>query len=256
MLEVRHVAKQFGGLRALSDISFKVEKDQTVGIIGPNGAGKTTAFNVVTGTLKPTEGQIFLAGQEITGLAPSKVVSLGLARTFQQTTIYANETVEENVRRGTIWRLQGSILKGLLPQSSSRRSAMAEDMANVDEIIETLGLQSVRDRVAGTLSYGLQKKVGVAIGLATRPKLLLMDEPAAGLNSQESHDFGELITTIKQRYNLTVLLVEHHIALVRRISSKIIVIAQGRVIAEGAPDEVLSNPQVIESYLGTRNAEG
>ncbi|WP_094507520.1 ABC transporter ATP-binding protein [Brucella thiophenivorans] len=256
MLEVRHVAKQFGGLRALSDISFKVEKDQTVGIIGPNGAGKTTAFNVVTGTLKPTEGQIFLAGQEITGLAPSKVVSLGLARTFQQTTIYANETVEENVRRGTIWRLQGSILKGLLPQSSSRRAAMAADMANVDEIIETLGLQSVRDRVAGTLSYGLQKKVGVAIGLATRPKLLLMDEPAAGLNSQESHEFGELITIIKQRYNLTVLLVEHHIALVRRISSKIIVIAQGRVIAEGAPDEVLSNPQVIESYLGTRNAEG
>ncbi|OYR17570.1 ABC transporter family protein [Brucella thiophenivorans] len=133
---------------------------------------------------------------------------------------------------------------------------MAADMANVDEIIETLGLQSVRDRVAGTLSYGLQKKVGVAIGLATRPKLLLMDEPAAGLNSQESHEFGELITIIKQRYNLTVLLVEHHIALVRRISSKIIVIAQGRVIAEGAPDEVLSNPQVIESYLGTRNAEG
>lgn len=253
MLEVRNVAKRFGGLQALSDISFTVEEGQTVGIIGPNGAGKTTAFNVVTGTLAPSAGQVFLAGRDITGFAPSKVVGLGLARTFQQTAIYGSETVVENVRRGALWRLRGSVLTSLF-SSPSRRAAVAREGERVDEIISTLGLDSVRDRIAGTLSYGLQKKVGVAIGLATGPKLLLMDEPAAGLNSQESQEFGDLITAVRQRYNLTVLLVEHHIALVRRISSKIIVIAQGRVIAEAAPDEVLSNPLVIESYLGTRNA--
>lgn len=254
MLEVRNIAKRFGGLQALSDISFKVEEGQTVGIIGPNGAGKTTAFNVVTGTLAPTAGQVMLDGRNITGLAPSAVVGLGLARTFQQTAMYANETVAENVRRGALWRLRGSIATSMFP--SVRRSAMAKEMERVDEIIETMGLTPFRGRIAGTLSYGLQKKVGVAIGLATGPKLLLMDEPAAGLNNQESQEFGELISAIKQRYNLTVLLVEHHIALVRRISSKIIVIAQGRVIAEGTPDVVLSDPVVIQSYLGTRNAEG
>jgi branched-chain amino acid transport system ATP-binding protein len=255
MLEIRHVAKRFGGLHALSDISFSVGEGQTVGIIGPNGAGKTTAFNVVTGTLRPSEGRVFFKGVDITGKPPSTVVGMGLARTFQQTSIYAGETVEENVRRGALWRLRRSILTSLLP-SASRRQAWNEERERIDEIIETLGLKDMRGRVAGTLSYGLQKKVGVAIGLATHPKLLLMDEPAAGLNSQESQEFGELITSIKARYKLSVLLVEHHIALVRRISSKIIVIAQGRVIAEGAPDDVLSNPHVIESYLGSRNAEG
>lgn len=255
MLEVRNVAKRFGGLQALSDISFKVEEGQTVGIIGPNGAGKTTAFNVVTGTLAPTSGQVLLNGRDITGMAPSAVVAQGLARTFQQTAIYANETVAENVRRGALWRLRGSTVTSLFP-SSNQRQAMAKELERVDEIVETMGLAAYRSRIAGTLSYGLQKKVGVAIGLATDPKLLLMDEPAAGLNSQESQEFGELISAIKQRYNLTVLLVEHHIALVRRISSKIIVIAQGRVIAEGTPDDVLSDPVVIQSYLGTRNAEG
>jgi ABC-type branched-chain amino acid transport systems, ATPase component len=255
MLEVRSIAKRFGGLQALADISFKVEEGQTVGIIGPNGAGKTTAFNVVTGTVPPSSGQVMLEGRNITGLAPSAVVELGLARTFQQTAIYASETVAENVRRGALWRLRGPIATSLF-RSARRRAAMAKEIERVDEVIETMGLAPYRDRVAGTLSYGLQKKVGVAIGLATGPKLLLMDEPAAGLNSQESQEFGELISAIKQRYNLTVLLVEHHIALVRRISSKIIVIAQGRVIAEGTPDDVLSNPVVIQSYLGTRNAEG
>lgn len=255
MLEVRHVVKRFGGLQALSDINFSVAEGQTVGIIGPNGAGKTTAFNVVTGTLKPTEGHVFLDGADITGRAPSTVVRMGLARTFQQTSIYADETVEENVRRGALWRLRGSIWTSIVPSAEKHRKYEAE-MEHISEIIETLGLGSVRTRIAGTLSYGLQKKVGVAIGLATRPRLLLMDEPAAGLNSYESHEFGELINSIKQRYRLTVLLVEHHIALVRKISDKIIVIAQGRVIAEGAPDDVLSNRQVIESYLGSRNAEG
>lgn len=255
MLEVRHVAKRFGGLQALSDISFRIDEGQTVGIIGPNGAGKTTAFNVVTGTLPPTEGQVFLDGIDITGKPPSTVVRMGLARTFQQTSIYAGETVEENVRRGALWRLRGPVFRSLLP-SASRRQAWNEEMERIDEIIDALGLTDVRFRIAGTLSYGLQKKVGVAIGLATNPRLLLMDEPAAGLNSQESQEFGDLIMAIKARYKLTVLLVEHHIALVRRISSNIIVIAQGRVIAEGAPDEVLSNAQVIQSYLGSRNAEG
>ncbi|MGX9943116.1 ABC transporter ATP-binding protein [Bradyrhizobium denitrificans] len=254
MLKVRHVAKRFGGLQALSDVTFSVDDGQTVGIIGPNGAGKTTAFNVVTGTLKPSGGQVLFNGVDITGKPPSTVVGMGLARTFQQTSIYAGETVEENVRRGTLWRFRRSVMAGLLP-SESRRQAWNEEMERIDEIIETLGLKDVRGRVAGTLSYGLQKKTGVAIGLATHPKLLLMDEPAAGLNSQESQEFGELITSIKARYKLSVLLVEHHIALVRRITSKIIVIGQGKVIAEGAPDDVLSNPQVIESYLGSRHVE-
>ncbi|MFC4298280.1 MAG: ABC transporter ATP-binding protein [Castellaniella sp.] len=250
MLEVEHVSKNFGGLAALSDINISVAKGETVGIIGPNGAGKTTAFNIITGTLSPSKGRVLLNGRDITGLRPSDVVKLGLARTFQNATLYPDVNVAENIFRGTLWKLQRNTLLNMLPPTRQYLDKLAEKMQLVDEIIATLELEEYRNVIARELPYGIQKKVGVAIGLATSPEILLMDEPAAGLNSKESREFGRLISKIKQHYGLTVVLVEHHIALVREISSKIIVISQGSVIAEGVPNEVLNDRRVVESYLG------
>ncbi len=250
MLEVEHVSKNFGGLAALSDINISVAKGETVGIIGPNGAGKTTAFNIITGTLSPSKGRVLLNNRDITGLRPSDVVKLGLARTFQNATLYPDVSVAENIFRGTLWKLKRNTLLNMLPPTRKYLDKLSEKTQLVDEIIATLELEEYREVIARELPYGIQKKVGVAIGLATSPEILLMDEPAAGLNSKESREFGRLISKIKQHYGLTVVLVEHHIALVREISSKIIVISQGRVIAEGVPSEVLNDQRVVESYLG------
>ncbi len=250
MLEVEHVSKNFGGLAALSDINISVAKGETVGIIGPNGAGKTTAFNIITGTLSPSKGRVLPNNRDITGLRPSDVVKLGLARTFQNATLYPDVSVAENIFRGTLWKLKRNTLLNMLPPTRKYLDKLSEKTQLVDEIIATLELEEYREVIARELPYGIQKKVGVAIGLATSPEILLMDEPAAGLNSKESREFGRLISKIKQHYGLTVVLVEHHIALVREISSKIIVISQGRVIAEGVPSEVLNDQRVVESYLG------
>ncbi len=250
MLEIRSISKNFGGVAALSDVSLRVEKGQTVGIIGPNGAGKTTAFNIITGTLPPSSGAVFLDGKEITGLKPSSIVKLGLARTFQNASLYPDCSVHENIFRGALWKLKRNMFLNLWPPVGEYAERLAEAEQLVDDIIATLELDGYRSMLAKELPYGIQKKVGVAIGLATSPAILLMDEPAAGLNSKESREFGRLISRIKEHYGLTVVLVEHHIALVREISSKIIVISQGRAIAEGAPDRVLNDERVIESYLG------
>ncbi len=250
MLEVINVSRNFGGLAALSDISLQVQKGETVGIIGPNGAGKTTAFNIITGTLRPNGGRVLLDGRDITGCKPSTIVKLGLARTFQNATLYPEASVHENILRGALWKLRRSMLFKLLPPRGEYAASLDQQQQLVDDIISTLELGPYRGRMAGELPYGIQKKVGVAIGLATSPKLLLMDEPAAGLNSKESREFGYLIDRIKQHYSLTVLLVEHHIALVREISSRIIVISQGRMISQGTPQYVLNDERVIESYLG------
>jgi len=250
VLEIVNISKNFGGLAALSDISLSVAKGETVGIIGPNGAGKTTAFNIVTGTLPPSAGKVFFNKKDITGLKPSRIVKLGLARTFQNASLYPDCSVHENIFRGTLWKLKRNMFLNLMPPAGEYSSRLDSAHQLVADIMETLELESYRDVLANELPYGIQKKVGVAIGLATSPEILLMDEPAAGLNSKESREFGRLINRIKAHYGLTVLLVEHHIALVREISSKIIVISQGKVIATGTPEQVLNDARVIESYLG------
>lgn len=258
MLRLENISKNFGGLAALSDISFEVSAGETVGIIGPNGAGKTTAFNIITGTLAASSGRVILNGQEITNCKPSDIVKLGLARTFQSVVVYSESSVEENVFRGTLWKLRRNVISSLLPPMGQYAERLNQQQILVDDIIDTLGLGEYRYSIAGELPYGIQKRVGVAIGLATSPQILLMDEPAAGLNSSESREFGRLINKIKEHFALTVLLVEHHIALVRDISSRIIVISQGKKIAEGTPENVLEDERVIESYLGGKgkHAEG
>lgn len=249
MLQVDGLSKTFGGLAALKGLTFSVQPGQIVGLIGPNGAGKTTAFNLISGTLRPTAGTVRFNGHDITGGPPSRVVKLGLARTFQNTSIYPKATVAQNVYRGALSRL-GTALPNQLFGGKATRQALASLQAEVDEVLELLGLSGQRNTLAGGLSYGHQKRLGVAIGLATKPTMLLLDEPAAGLNPEESAAFGELLRSLRTQRNLTLLLVEHHMALVMGLCEHIVVLVQGQKIAEGTPQQVRANPEVVEAYLG------
>ena len=253
LLEVDAISRRFGGLNALKDVSFSVDRNEIVGLIGPNGAGKTTCFNVVSGVMPPTAGAIRFKGQNIVGRKPSRIVGDGLVRTFQATTIFPQSSVIENVMRGAFATTPVSMI-GSIFNTGAARGALAATEARCDRLLDRLALTAFRERRAGELSYGAQRRLGVAVALAAMPVLLMLDEPVAGLNPEEAADFGRLIRELHESENIAVLLVEHHMRLVMGLCHRLVVLDHGEKIAEGSPAEIRANRKVIQAYLGAEDA--
>ncbi len=234
---------------ALDNVSFDVPGGKILGLIGPNGAGKTTMFNAITRLYRPQSGEIWFGSTNLLGLAPHEVPRLGIARTFQNLALFPTMTVRDNIRVGTHARTKADVFSQALRLPWVAREEREAERA-VDEAIDYLGLRAVERHPAAGLPFGTLKRIELARALVARPKLLLLDEPAGGLNHEEVHALGGLIRDIRQRYDVTILLVEHHMGLVMSISDRVVVLDFGKKIAEGTPDEVRTNPEVIRAYLG------
>jgi branched-chain amino acid transport system ATP-binding protein len=248
LLEVSHLTKRFGGLSAVSDVSFTVGDREILSMIGPNGAGKTTAFNCVTGLFPITSGDITLDGASIVGLAPHRITTLGIARTFQNIRLFSFMTALDNVMVGAHWWLKQRVWDGALrtPRARSEEHSIQEWAY---ELLDQLGIARYAGAYARELPYGLQRRLEIARALATHPRLLLLDEPAAGLNPQEKKELMALISRMRDE-GLTIFLIEHDMKVVMEVSDRIVVLDHGEKITEGVPQEVRNNPQVIEAYLG------
>ena len=249
MLEVNNLSIQFGGLHAVDNFQLKIEKGELYGLIGPNGAGKTTVFNLLTGVYKPTEGIIKLDGQDITGKSIIDINKAGIARTFQNIRLFKDMTVLDNVKAGLHNHYKYSTLTGILrlPKYFKVEKEMNE---RAMEILKVFNLDQEAGILAGNLPYGKQRKLEIARALATDPKLLLLDEPAAGMNPNETKELMETIRLIRDRFGIAILLIEHDMNFVMGICERIYVLDYGKVIAEGNPEEIRNNPRVITAYLG------
>lgn len=253
LLTVTNLSKRFGGLSANSDVSFEVEQQQIVGIIGPNGAGKTTCFNLLSGFLPPTEGEVIFEGRNITKFNAHQTASLGMVRTFQHTSVFSELTVLENIFTGQHLQVKG-LMKSALFNRKKYHEEENKTKQKALEILELMGLEDKKDHIAKSLPYGEQRKLEIAIALAANPKLLLLDEPAAGMNETESAKLVEIIRKLKAN-GISVLIVEHDMKVVMNLCDYIVVLDQGTKIAEGTPKEIGNNPRVIEVYLGTPDEE-
>jgi len=254
LLDIRDLTMDFGGLRAVDRVALHVLPREIVALIGPNGAGKTTLFNCVTGVYRPVAGSIRLCHPErhavrIDGLSPHRVTALGLARTFQNIRLFAGMTALENVMLGRHCRLRSGLLGGILQGPATRREERAV-VAHAFSLLHRVGLAPFANELARNLSYGAQRRLEIARALATEPCLLLLDEPAAGMNPQETAELDELIVRVREEFSVAILLIEHDMQLVMNISDRVCVMEHGKLIAAGTPVEVRTNPQVIEAYLG------
>lgn len=258
VLEIENLSQNFGGLRALNDLSLKINDGEIIALIGPNGAGKTTFFNCVTGIYTPTEGEMYLykpdgAKLKLNGRKPHDITALGMARTFQNIRLFSEMTVLENVMLGRHCRTQAGILGAILRDKKTRD----EEQETVDysyKLLEEVGLAEWWNEKARNLAYGAQRRLEIARALATNPKLLLLDEPAAGMNPQETLELEKLIRKIRSERNISILLIEHDMSIVMSLSDRIYVMEYGACIAEGSPAEVSANPRVIKAYLGESDA--
>jgi len=255
VMEVANVSLRFGGVQALSDVSFSVRRGELFSIIGPNGAGKTSLLNCVSGRYWPTKGSIALDGRDITRLKPSRRAAIGVGRTFQNLALFGRMSALENIMVGRHHLLKNNLLTGALYWIGGARGEEMAHRRDVEEIIDFLEIEAIRHAPAGTLSYGLRKRVELARALALKPRLLLLDEPMAGMNLEEKEDMARYIVDLNEEWGLTIIMIEHDMGVVMDISHRVMVLNFGKKIADGVPAEIIENAEVKTAYLGADLAE-
>lgn len=250
LLDVENLSLSFGGIKALKNISFSVNEAELFSIIGPNGAGKTSMLNCISGRYKPNAGSIKFAGQELIGLKTSHRPELGIGRTFQNLALFDHMTVLENIMVGRHHMLKNNFLTGMMYWVGGAQKEELEHRREVEEIIDFLEIQHIRNSVAGTLSYGLRKRVELARAIALHPKLVLLDEPMAGMNAEEKEDMARYVVDLNEEWGMTVIMIEHDMGVVMDISHKVMVLDFGAKVVDGLPEEVMQNEHVKRAYLG------